>query len=167
MQAVVFYGACRDLSRIEKRRMRCRGAGIGGVSVLFMTDEKVLFPVRKERSGHGIPPARRHRRRPSTCRNPDPFLLSYHIRTRFARDGSRRCKDFFAFHKNLHDAIGTRVPPKGFSFLRLLFFGMKKRATDGRPSGEKTIIPHGGESGRRVVAPTNRDSKVFARRYER
>ena len=77
MQAVVFYGACRDLSRIEKRRMRCRGAGIGGVSVLFMTDEKVLFPVRKERSGHGISPAEC----PGTARRYTVTRIRFYYRT--------------------------------------------------------------------------------------
>ena len=66
-------------------------------------------------------------------------LLSHRLFLSFRKKAARIYRNRF---KNASVCRPRSV--KGFSFFRLLSFGMKKRATDGRPSGEKTIIPHGG-----------------------
>lgn len=58
-------------------------------------------------------------------------LLSHRLFLSFRK--KKGCADLSEpLQKRVRPSV-ARVPPKGFSFLRLLSFGMKKRATDGRP----------------------------------
>ena len=126
----------------ERRIGKCV-AGIGGVSVLMMTDERVLFPVQNDPGTVSHPrgatdAARRHAvtrirfyyRTISAPALQETGLLSHRLFLSFRKKAARIYRNRF---KNA--SVCRPRSAKGFSFFRLLSFGMKKRATDGRPYG--------------------------------
>lgn len=90
-------------------------------------------------------------------------LLSHRLFLSFLKKAARIYRNRF---KNACVCRPRSV--KGILVFAFVVFWHEKTGDPWSPERrENDNPPRGGESGRRVVAPTNRDSKVFARRYER